>query len=460
MPAPRADSEPIRRVLIANRGEIAVRVIRACRDLGIEAVVAFSEADRNSRAVQVADRAICIGPAAPAASYLNIGAIITAATGSDCDAIHPGYGFLAENAEFAQACEEDSITFIGPRSETISLLGDKIEARRTAERLNVPVVPGSSTDVGDVAGAERLGKSIGYPLLIKAGGGGGGRGLRLVESPKDLERSLADAAGEARIAFNNDAVYIEKFITRARHIEIQIAADDHGEVLHFGERDCSVQRNYQKLVEEAPSPALDTPTRNVIAGTAVRLLKGVDYRGLGTVEFLFDEDSGEFYFIEVNTRVQVEHPVTEMVTGQDLIVLQLRIAGGAPLGLSQDETLLRGHAVEFRINSEDPNEGFRPSAGPIHEWAPPEGPGVRLDTHCFPGYEVPPYYDSLLGKLIVYGATRDETLQRARRALGEFKVSGVHTTIGFHRWLLEGDFATGQVHTTWVAQNWKGNGAA
>ena len=307
------------------------------------------------------------------------------------------------------------------------------------------MVPGSSTDVADVEGAERLGQSIGYPLLIKAGGGGGGRGLRLVESSKDLERSLVNAAGEARIAFNNDAVYIEKFITRARHIEIQIAADEHGEVLHFGERDCSVQRNYQKLVEEAPSPALDTPTRNAIAGTAVRLLKGVDYRGLGTVEFLFDEDSGEFYFIEVNTRVQVEHPVTEMVTGQDLIALQLRIAGGAPLGLSQDETLL---CVDTPSSSEStpriPDEGFRPSCGPDPEWAPPEGPGVRLDTHCFPGYEVPPYYDSLLGKLIVYGATRDETLQRAKRALGEFKVSGVHTTIGFHRWLLEGDFATGR----------------
>jgi acetyl-CoA carboxylase biotin carboxylase subunit len=459
MPAPGAGSEPLRRVLIANRGEIAVRIIRACRDLEIEPVVAFAEADRHSKAVQLADRGICIGPSAPASSYLNIGAVVTAAAGSGCDAIHPGYGFLAENAEFAATCEEENIIFIGPRSETISLLGDKIAARQTAEKLDVPVIPGSVSDVADLEGAKRLGESIGYPLLIKAGGGGGGRGLRLVRSADELEQSLVSAAGEARIAFDNDAVYIEKFITRARHIEIQIAADEHGHVLHFGERDCSVQRNYQKLVEEAPSPVLDADTRNAIAETAVRLLKGVGYTGLGTVEFLLDEDSGKFYFIEVNTRIQVEHPVTEMVTGHDLIALQLRVAGGAPLGLSQQDIALRGHAIEFRINSEDPDTGFRPSAGPIHQWTPPEGPGVRIDTHCFPGYVVPPFYDSLLAKLIVYGATRDEVLHRAARALGEFVVTGVQTTIGFHRWLLNGDFATGHIHTAWVAQNWKGGAA-
>jgi acetyl-CoA carboxylase, biotin carboxylase subunit len=451
----------IRRLLIANRGEIAVRVVRACRDLGVEAVVAFSEADRDSMAVKMADRGICIGPAASASSYLNIAGLVTAAAALGCDAIHPGYGFLAENAEFAAACEEENIIFVGPRSETIALLGDKIAARQTAQRLDVPVIPGSSSDVADIERARSTGESIGFPLLIKAGGGGGGRGLRLVESLDELELSLASAAGEARLAFGNEALYIEKFIARARHIEVQIAADEHGHVLHFGERDCSVQRNYQKLVEEAPSPVIDADARNRIAETAVRLLKGVDYRGVGTVEFLLDQDSGHFYFIEVNTRIQVEHPVTEMVTGHDLITLQLRLAGGAQLSLEQQDIGMHGHAIEFRINAEDPDVDFRPSAGRIEQWRSPEGPGVRVDTHCFSGYEVPPFYDSLLAKLILYGATREEALRRARRAFEEYVVVGVESTVGFHRWLLENeDFATGRMHTAWVAQQWKGSGAA
>lgn len=448
-------------MLIANRGEIAVRIIRACRDLGIETVIAHSDVDQKSMAVGMADRAICIGSGPPASSYLNIGGIVTAALASGCDGIHPGYGFLAENADFARACQKEKITFIGPSAETISLLGDKIEARRTAQKFDVPVIPGSPSDVADLGGALRLGETIGFPLLIKAGGGGGGRGLRLVESADELERSLASAASEAQLAFDNEAVYIEKFITRARHVEIQVAADRHGNVLHFGERDCSIQRNYQKLVEESPCPVLTESTRDVIAETAVRLLKGVDYRGLGTVEFLLDQDSGKFYFIEVNTRVQVEHPVTEVVAGQDLIALQILVAGGAPLELTQSEVHLNGHAIEFRVNSEDPDAGFRPSAGRIEEWRPPEGPGVRIDSHCYPGYEIPPFYDSLLAKVIVHGATRDEALRRARRALDEHVVKGVDSTLPFHRWLLETeDFAIGRIHTAWVAENWKGSGAA
>lgn len=456
-----AQPSRLRRVLIANRGEIAVRIIRACRDLGIETVIAHSDVDQKSMAVGMADRAICIGSGPPASSYLNIGGIVTAALASGCDGIHPGYGFLAENADFARACQKEKITFIGPSAETISLLGDKIEARRTAQKFDVPVIPGSPSDVADLGGALRLGETIGFPLLIKAGGGGGGRGLRLVESADELERSLASAASEAQLAFDNEAVYIEKFITRARHVEIQVAADRHGNVLHFGERDCSIQRNYQKLVEESPCPVLTESTRDVIAETAVRLLKGVDYRGLGTVEFLLDQDSGKFYFIEVNTRVQVEHPVTEVVAGQDLIALQILVAGGAPLELTQSEVHLNGHAIEFRVNSEDPDAGFRPSAGRIEEWRPPEGPGVRIDSHCYPGYEIPPFYDSLLAKVIVHGATRDEALRRARRALDEHVVKGVDSTLPFHRWLLETeDFAIGRIHTAWVAENWKGSGAA
>jgi acetyl-CoA carboxylase, biotin carboxylase subunit len=412
-------------------------------------------------AVRMADRAICIGAAPSASSYLNIGAVVTVAVASGCDAIHPGYGFLAENAEFASVCEEEGILFVGPRSETIALLGDKIAARKTAQQLNVPVIPGSPSDISDIDGARHLAERVGFPLLIKAGGGGGGRGLRLIETPDQLENSLASAAGEARLAFGNSAVYIEKFITRARHIEVQIGADHYGEVRHFGERDCSIQRNYQKLVEECPSPVIDDDMRHKIAETAVRLLKAVDYRGVGTVEFLLDQDSGDFYFIEVNTRIQVEHPVTEGVTGHDLITLQLRLAGGDPLRFGQSEIGMRGHAIEFRINAEDPDVDFRPSAGRIEQWRPPEGPGVRVDSHCFPGYEVPPFYDSLLAKLIVYGSSRDEVIQRARRAFSEYVVMGVDTTIPFHQWLLDTeDFSTARVHTAWVAQEWKGSGAA
>ncbi|MFB3738152.1 MAG: acetyl/propionyl/methylcrotonyl-CoA carboxylase subunit alpha [Candidatus Velamenicoccus archaeovorus] len=448
---------PIQRLLIANRGEIAVRIIRACRDLGIEAVVTYSEADRDSLAVRMADRAICVGPGQPSASYLNIANILGAAIGWHCDAVHPGYGFLAEHAGFANACEEAGLRFVGPRSETIQLLGDKIAARRTAQELGIPVLPGSASSVRDVAAARELGERLGYPLLIKAGGGGGGRGLRLVEDPEQLEGALAIASSEASAAFQNDAVYIEKYVRHARHVEIQVAVDPQGQAVHFGERDCSIQRNYQKLVEESPSPAVSPAIRERMAGSALRLVRHVGYLGVGTVEFLLDQDSDEFFFIEMNTRLQVEHPVTEIVTGVDLVILQLEIASGRPLSLQQRDIGLSGHAIEFRINAEDPARGFLPSAGRLDVWHAPQGPWIRTDTHCYPGYVVPPFYDSLLAKVIVSGATREEALRRARRALAEHEVLGVPTSLTFHRWLLEQeDFVGGTAHTAWTREAWNG----
>ncbi len=445
----------IRRLLVANRGEIAVRIVRACRDLGIEAVVAHSEADRESSAVRLADRAICIGAGPPAKSYLDGQRVLAAALGTGCSAVHPGYGFLAENAEFAAQCGAAGLTFVGPRPETIALLGDKIAARRTAQEIGIPVIEGSPAAVDDVAQALQLVGELGFPLLVKAGGGGGGKGLRRVDDADQLEQALSLAASEVLASSGNPALYLERFIERARHVEIQVAADSHGNVVSFGERDCSIQRSYQKLVEEAPSPVLDDATRKEMAAAAVALVAHAGYLGVGTVEFLFDQDARSFHFIEVNTRLQVEHPVTEIVTGHDLVTLQLAVAAGAELPVVQSEIATRGHAIEFRVNAEDPTTGFRPSVGRITSWTAPAGPGVRVDTHCHDGYLVPPYYDSLLAKVIVHGRTRDEALARARRALDEHRVEGVETTLDLHRWLLrQDDFTNADIDTGWIERCW------
>lgn len=450
----------IRRLLVANRGEIALRVIRSCRDCGIETVIAYSDADRDSLPVKSADRAICIGPGPASQSYLSMPRILTVAQGTGCDAIHPGYGFLSENARFAAECERAGVTFVGPRSETIALLGDKVAARRTAVEVDVPVIPGSSSEVRDLEAARRLGESLGYPLLVKASGGGGGKGLRRVDYPETLERALLMAASEGHGSSDNDAVYIERFVPRARHIEIQIVADEHESVLHLGERECSIQRNYQKLVEESPSPVLTDRTRQEMAEAAVRLARHVGYVGVGTVEFLYDERTHDFYFIEVNTRLQVEHPVTETTTSLDLVELQLRVASGFPIEIHQREIVPRGHAIEFRINAEDPVDGFRPNAGLVSRWSPPEGPWVRVDSHCYSGYNVPPFYDSLLGKVIVAGSNRGETIRRSRRVLAEHVVEGIETSLPFHRWLIDNkDFVEGAIHTGWLIENWNGGTA-
>jgi acetyl-CoA carboxylase biotin carboxylase subunit len=451
----------LRRVLIANRGEVALRIVRACRDAGIETVITYSEADRDSLPVRLADRAVCIGGPAPTASYLQIDQVVAAAIGSECDAIHPGWGFLAEVAEFADRCEEAGLSFIGPRGATIRLLGDKIAARQTAIQAGVPVIPGSPGRLDGMRHTAELAARIGYPLLVKAGGGGGGRGLRLVHHADEIAEAVRTAAAEASAAFGNDAVYLERFVARARHVEVQVAGDGRGAAIQFGERDCSIQRKYQKLVEESPSPALTDERRSAITTAAVQLVSHVSYRGLGTVEFLLDQDTGEFFFIEMNTRLQVEHPVTELVTGHDLVRLQLDLAAGLPLPTPTAATPAGGHAIELRINAEDSSADFSPQAGTITEWQPPHGPWVRVDTHCYRGYLVPPHYDSLLAKLIVFGPTRDEALARARRALGEFVVEGVATTLPFHRWLLaHEDFVSGRFHTAWLAERGSEVGAA
>jgi acetyl-CoA carboxylase biotin carboxylase subunit len=381
--------------------------------------------------------------------------VVAAAIGCECDAIHPGWGFLAEVAEFAERCEEAGLAFIGPRGETIRLLGDKITARQTANEAGVPVIPGSSGRLDGMRHTAELAGRLGYPVLVKAGGGGGGRGLRLVHDADEIAEAVRTASVEALAAFGNDAVYLERFVARARHVEVQVAGDGRGGAIHFGERDCSIQRKYQKLVEESPCLALTNERRSAITAAAVRLVSHVGYRGLGTVEFLFDQDSGEFFFIEMNTRLQVEHPVTELVTRHDLLRLQLDLAAGLPLPAAVEGARAEGHAIEFRINAEDSSADFSPQAGTITEWQPAHGPWVRVDTHCYRGYLVPPHYDSLLAKLIVFGRTRDEALARSRRALREFVVEGVPTTLPFHRWLLaHDDFASGQFHTAWLGEHW------
>jgi acetyl-CoA carboxylase biotin carboxylase subunit len=442
----------VKRVLVANRGEIAVRIIRACQALGLETVAVYSEADRASLHVRLADRALCIGPPQAAESYLNMNALMAAACGAGCDALHPGYGFLAENPALAETCERRGLIFVGPPESVIRLMGDKIAARRFVAKLGVPVMIGSDTPVSSSASAA-VAETVGYPLLIKAAAGGGGRGMRIVRSADDLRGAYGSAQAEARAAFGDDRLYLEQYLDRARHVEVQLLADQHETCLHLGERDCSVQRRHQKLVEESPCPAISDRLRREMTEAATAIGREVGYRGAGTVEFLVDLARERYYFLEMNTRIQVEHPVTEVVTGRDLVVGQLRVADGQPIGFTQAEVAIRGHAIECRINAEAPEAGFRPSPGTITTWRVPSLDGVRVDTHCYEGYHVPPFYDSLLAKVIAWGVDREEARQRLRHALEAFVVDGIPTTIPFHRRVLDApDFVRAEVHTAWVEQ--------
>ncbi|HEU5395025.1 MAG TPA: acetyl-CoA carboxylase biotin carboxylase subunit [Candidatus Methylomirabilis sp.] len=437
------------KILVANRGEIAVRVIRACREMGIRSAAIYSEGDRDSLHVAMADEAICIGPPESAQSYLNIPRIMSAAEISKADAIHPGYGFLAENPHFAEVCQACKIAFVGPGPESIRLMGDKAQARQTVAAVRVPVVQGSTLTVGSPEEARAVAAEIGYPVIIKAAAGGGGRGMRIVHAEADLAKALQTAQGEAGVAFGNPAVYIERYVRNPRHVEFQILADAHGQVLHLGERDCSIQRRHQKLIEESPSPAMTPALREAMGGAAVASARAVGYVNAGTIEFLLDED-GRFYFMEMNTRIQVEHPVTEEVVGIDLVKLQIRIAAGERLPFRQEEVVLRGHAIECRVNAED-SEEFLPSPGKITTLRLPGGPGIRVDTHAYTGYTIPPYYDSLVAKLIAHGQDRAEALSRMRRALQEFVVQGIRTTIPFHLRVMDHpDFVKGAVSTNFL----------
>ncbi len=424
------------RVLIANRGEIALRILRACRRMGISAVVAYSEADRDSRAVQMADEAICVGPAEARRSYLSVASILSAAVVTGCDAVHPGYGFLSEDDTFAEMTRAHGLTFIGPPPEVLERFASKAGTRQLLGRHGLPTIPGSDGMLRDDDHALAEAERIGYPVLIKPSAGGGGRGMRLVRSTRELQQALTICRSEARAAFGDDSLYLEKWLDDNRHVEIQVIVDRYGNGVHVGERDCSVQRRHQKVVEEAPTPALDAAQRAALAEDAVRAVVAAGYENVGTLEFLVDA-KGDAYFIEINCRIQVEHPVTEMLSGIDLVVEQIRIAAGEPLGYSQAEVSLRGHAIEFRINAEDVEHDFRPQAGPVTAFTQPGGPGVRMDTHLYAGYEVPPYYDSLLGKLIVWGPDRATAIDRGRVALGELVVDGLKTNIPFHRALIE-----------------------
>jgi len=437
----------VSKILVANRGEIAVRILRACRDLGLPAVVAFSEADRDTLAVRLADETICIGPAEARRSYLNQPALISAAMITGCDAVHPGYGFLSEDASFAEACVAHDLTFIGPRPEVLERFASKYAVRRMLAASGLPTVPGSRGIVTDLGDALEQAAEAGYPVLLKPSAGGGGRGMRLVRSSREMEQALPLARSEAQAAFGDDSVYFERWIEESRHVEVQVMVDRHGNGIHLGERDCSVQRRHQKIIEEGPSPAMDEAARERLRDLAIRSVVAAGYESAGTLEFLLDAN-GSFYFIEINCRIQVEHPVTEMLTGIDLVGEQIRISAGDPLSLGQDEIAFRGHAIEFRINAEDPADNFAPQTGQIESLLLPGGPGVRVDTHLYPGYEVPPYYDSLLAKLIVWGETRDIALARSRRALAEFEVSGVKTNIPFHRGIIDNDaFLSASVST-------------
>ena len=442
----------MKRVLIANRGEIASRILRACRAAGLEAVAVYSTADRDAPYLSQVDRAVCIGPPPAAQSYLLSDALLAAALGTGCDAVHPGYGFMAENAGFARRCAEHGLTFVGPSPEAIELMGDKIAGRAAAIANGVPVVPGSDASVADVDAAKRLAAEIGYPLLLKASAGGGGRGMRVVNEPSALETLLAAAGAEAEAAFSDSRIYMERYFPRVHHVEVQVFGDRHGNHVHLGERDCSVQRRHQKLVEESPSPTISTSTREEICDAAIRLARGVDYENAGTVEFIYDPAEARFYFIEMNTRIQVEHPVTEMVTGTDLVLEQLRVADGEPLSFTPQSAAHRGHAIEWRINAEDPERGFLPTPGRLTRWSPPdEDPHVRVDTFVRAGHTVSPYYDSMLAKLIVSGDSRAEAIERSAAALDNFEVEGVSTTIVFQRALLDHpDFVEARVHTRWI----------
>jgi acetyl-CoA carboxylase biotin carboxylase subunit len=443
----------MKRVLIANRGEIALRAIRACRKNGLETVAVFSTADGNSPHVWAADYAVCIGPPPPAASYLDGATIIETATHTRCDAVYPGYGFLSERASFAQSCAEAGLVFVGPSPESIAAMGDKAEARKHVAALGIPVVPGSPGAFTDARAAGVAAASIGFPLLLKASAGGGGRGMRVASDSATFGTLFEQASAEAQAAFGNGEIYLERYFPRVRHIEVQVFGDHHGTYRHFWERDCSVQRRHQKLVEEAPSPVLDAAQRKQITDAAVAILAAMRYRNAGTIEFIFDMETGQYFFIEMNTRIQVEHPVTEMLTGHDLVSEQLRIAAGKKLSIAPTLEVPGGAVIEWRICAEDPARKFLPTPGTVHGWPRFGGPGIRFDTHVYDGYAVPPYYDSMLGKLIVAGADRDEAMARSAAALAECDISGISTTVPFHRALLQHPaFARGEIHTRWVEQ--------
>ena len=442
----------LKRVLVANRGEIALRVIRACQQLGIETVLAASVADRDSLPARSADHAVTIGPAPAAQSYLDLRTIITAAKGTGANAVHPGYGFLSESPELAEACAAEGLVFIGPRPEHIRDMENKLKARETAQAFGLPVLPGSEK-VHSHQEAEVLAQQIGFPVMLKAAAGGGGRGMKIVMQPEQLPRLFESASAEARAAFGDNTLYLERYIANARHVEVQVLGDAHGNVIHLGERDCSLQRRHQKLVEESPVPAIAASLRAEICNAGQKLAHSIGYENAGTVEFIFDEDAKKFYFLEMNTRIQVEHPVSEMVSGIDLVQEQLRVARGEALRFRQQDVVLRGHALECRINAEVPAEGFRPSPGTIVEWSPPQGPNIRRDSHCHEGYAVPPYYDSMVGKLIVYGCDRAEAIARMSQALARFKLSGIATTLEFLRYVMaHPDFVHGRVSTKLIDQ--------
>ena len=436
------------KILIANRGEIALRVLRAAKELGIATVAVYSTADKDAMHVKLADESVCIGPPPARESYLNIPAIVAACEITGADAVHPGYGFLAENARFADILDEHEITFIGPKAEHIRLMGDKIEAKRTAQRLGIPCVPGSEGAVRDEGDALKIAAEIGYPVIVKASAGGGGRGMKVARGPDDLAEALSAAKIEARTAFGDDSVYLEKYLAKPRHIEVQVLGDTHGNAIHLGDRDCSLQRRHQKVWEEGPSPALNPEQRESVGGIVAKAMAELGYVGAGTIEFLYED--GKFFFIEMNTRVQVEHPVTEMITGIDIINEQIKIAAGSPLSITQDEVRILGAAIECRINAEHPRT-FKPSPGRITYFHPPGGLGIRVDSAAYQGYVIPPFYNSLVGKLVVHGRTRTEALMRLRRALDEFVVDGIETTLPLFRALVRNsDVQNGQYDIHWL----------
>ena len=444
------DSVPFKRILIANRGEIAVRIIHACRALGVESVLAVSEVDKHTLGAQMADKVVCIGPASSSESYLKISALMAVASATHCQALHPGYGFLAESEDLALACENSGIVFIGPTSSQILSMGNKLQARALAKLAQVPMLSGSDK-VRDADHALDLAEKIGYPVMLKAAAGGGGKGMKIVRSGNQMQSLFGSASAESRSAFGDDTLYLEKYISNARHVEVQVLGDHHGHLIHIGERDCSLQRRHQKVVEESPAPVLAQSVRTQIRDAALKLAKAIEYRNAGTVEFILDGNTSQFYFLEMNTRIQVEHPVSETVSGIDLVEEQIRIASGQALRFSQEEVVLRGHAIECRINAEVPSEDFRPSPGLITKWIPPTGPNIRLDTHCFEGYRVPIDYDSMLAKLIVYGVDRMDAIRRLRHALDYFEIEGIGTTLPFIKYAIaHPSFISGEVNTVLV----------
>lgn len=441
----------MKRVLIANRGEIALRAVRACRKAGLESVAVYSQADAASPHVWAADHAVCIGPASATSSYLLADLQIEVARSTHCDAVYPGYGFLSERESFARACQEAGLIFIGPSPEVIATMGDKAVARRTAQSLGVPVVPGSQQGFVSSTEALPVAMEVGFPLLLKASAGGGGRGMRVARDPADFKSLFEQASSEAQSAFGNGEIYLERFFENVRHIEVQVFSDSHGNHRHLWERDCSVQRRHQKLVEEAPSPVISPSVRRAMTEAAVTIIESINYRNAGTIEFIYEVDTGQFFFIEMNTRIQVEHPVTELITGLDLVVEQLRVAAGEPVSFEQMKTLPSRAAIEWRICAEDPKRGFAPSPGRITRWRPPVGPHTRVDTHVYEGYAVPPHYDSMIAKLLVSGVDRSEVLDRSRHALAGFEVEGIPTTLSFHRELLQNPaFRDASIHTRWL----------